>query len=437
MKKYRSQNCFLSSCSCLVTMLILFFVHSTPLAAQQEDIPPFLKQFIEKAGQKLAADEAEVDAELEQEVEGIEIEEEEEATEENDVESDPDAMMADETDMPQEEEVADQPPMPPVQAEPSPTTPSKTKEQEIVGPETVAYSAEEIGIQGNWRKKKEWLAQAVEKNDEIQAILSDIHTFRKTFLENEKKIDNEREKFSQKTGFDKGETKNIFQDVVKYIEKTKENTKRLFTIALSQLDSASKEQAAKIREQYIDTYNIEETFKKQQNKLEQVELDFKTIDNLDKALRERLQAVNKQAKTINTKADRAQQIHGKIWHVIDDQKAKDLFYELAGIYEQIKATQTYIKSTLANDFNKLIDTLRNQIKKTNTDIQKLEDDGIFIINRTKRVEEKRNQLLALIKKERAQTKTEQTKREKVPTKRMSWFATIIAAIKDFFITLFF
>ena len=314
----------------------------------------------------------------------------------------------------------------PDQAQPDQAQPSPEKI------EMIKYSTEEIGIQGNWRKKKDWLKQAVEKNNSIQKIVADTAASRKSFHDKFKEIDFELDKFYRQSGFDKGEVETLFKEIDEEIETAKEKNKRLFSLSLSQIDEHSREEAEKIKEQYADAYKIEEEFKGYKNKLEQVKLDMKSIVDLDGSVRERLQTVDKQIDELNKQGDSSQKLQEKAWHIIDDKKARDAFYKLSGQEEKVKNIQQYVKVDLSKDFDSVIGTIRNQIEKTNSDIQKLEDDGIIVVNRSERIEEERKKKLELIKQKELEAKTRKPKktvRKKVEKK--SWLSSIFSWIYEF------
>jgi predicted nucleic acid-binding Zn-ribbon protein len=237
-------------------------------------------------------------------------------------------------------------------------------QKEIKGPENVFYSAEEIGTQGNWRKKKDWLKQAIDKNEGIQNIVADVQGSRGIFNEKSQKINEIIDSFYQKTGFERGEVTALFQEIEKNITEAK----------------------AKIKAQYADTYAIEESFKTYKTNLEQLKLDMQTVTDLDTSIRERLKQADTQINVVQSEADRAQELSKKIWDVIDDTKARNIFYDLYAIQEKLKGLKTYIKEDLVKDLDSVIATVQDQIKKVTESIDALEKQGITIINKTKKIE---------------------------------------------------
>lgn len=297
------------------------------------------------------------------------------------------------------------------------------------GPET---SDAETGTQGNWRKKKDWLKKTIEKNDSIQDAVADIQKFRNTFLNKFESIDLTLKNFYRETGFEEGKIASLFEEVAKEIEETKKKTKELFSSSLSQIDGQSKEEIEKIKSQYLDTYSIEEKFKGYQNNLSQLQLDTQSIIDLDKSIRERLNKADEKIQTMQKESQEAQELSKKIWFVIDDLKARDIFYKVKGIDDKTKVLQNYIKKDLTRDLDSVSTTIKQQIKKTNISIKNLENQGIVIKNRAeylaKKEKAKRDKLEKQKKEASEQTRT---KRKRKP-KQASWFTEIWNTIKYIF-----
>lgn len=306
------------------------------------------------------------------------------------------------------------------------------------GPETLAYAQEEIGVQGNWRKKKDWLKQAIAKNDAIQTMIIDVQQFKKIFYDKFKPVDGVLDTFYQQAGFDKGELEVLIKEIDGEIETTKTKTKELFTKALSQLDEETKEEAIKIKEQFADVYSIEEKFKQHKNNLEQFKMDINAIVELDKSLRTRLKTAEDQIDSIQTNVDEAEQLSKKIWHIIDDKKAKKIFYDLSSIHENTKALQEYIQQDLVQDFDNVITTLQNQIEMVGNSIDNLEQQGIIVKNRTARLEEERKKQQELLeqKKDREQKKEQKEIRKKRQDIPQTWYGLIWSGLTSLFSLIF-
>lgn len=291
------------------------------------------------------------------------------------------------------------------------------------GPENVSYSTEEIGSQGNWRKKKDWLKQAIDKNEVIQNIVAEVQGSRGIFNEKSQKITEIIDSFYQKTGFERGEITTLFQEVEKNIADAKAKALELFTLSIGETqDEKTKEEIKKIKAQYADAYTIEETFKTYKANLDQLKLDMQTVTELDTSIRERLKQADTQINVVQSEADRAQELSKKIWHVIDDIKARDIFYDLYAIQEKIKSLKTYIQVDLVKDLDTVIATEQDQIKKVSEGIDALEKQGITVINRAKKIEADSEKKVADLEQQEA----------KVPVKKKAVEPSWWDSIKTFF-----
>lgn len=280
------------------------------------------------------------------------------------------------------------------------------------GPDTITTPANEIGDQGNWQKKKDWLKQAQIKNDAIQEMVLSIQNIRTNFSDQYKTANEKLNTFYQKSGFEQGKLDGLFSEINSHITKLKE--KNIKFLEHSDLDN---EQAALAREKYIDIYMIESEYKQQKKDLDKLKLNIKSIAELNTSVNNRMKKVDEQITKAQQFADQASAFTEKIWHIIDDKKARKLFYDISALQEQTNAIQQYVQVDLSSDFSNVIQTITSQITKIDDAIKKLEDQEIFLTQREKKV--------AQIKKEKAkklqmQETLQRVKKIKHP-QESSWF----------------
>ena len=314
---------------------------------------------------------------------------------------------------------------------------SPEKIADTVGPETQDLPEEKIGSQGNWVKKNDWLKQTQEQNDSIQDTAVDIQKFSKTFYDKFKSIDDELDDFYRNVGFDRGKLDKLFENIEKDLKNNKEQNLKLLS---KSLNIPTDEKTSTTKFQYKAIYKIEETFKQQNVALTQLKLDMKSILDLDASIRDRLKKLDEQITTAISEAGKAKTLSEKdIWYVIDDKKAKAIFYEIKGIKEKIDVIQNYVKQDLSNDFEKVLKTVKEQISKTKEKIQKIEEIGIIIVNRTTRIEEIRKKQLEEIKNKKIQQPQDEKKPTKKTLKKSNWYDKFIEFfnnIKLFFVSLY-
>jgi len=310
--------------------------------------------------------------------------------------------------------------------EPPPTeTITETK-----GAETTKFPEAEVGFQGNWRKKNDWLKQAQDKNDELQEAITKIQSAQKDFRNKLKTLDDMFDDFYRQTGFDKGKVEELFTGLAKEIEENKEKTRKLFSQVILNLDEETEKLATIIKTQYTDLESIDEAFKKEKISLDQLKLDTNAIVDLDNSVRDRSKKVDEQTQAAQTYIEQSTKLSEKIWHVIDDKKAKQIFYNLSGINEKMKALLQYITVDLMQDFATVTSTVENQIKKTKVSIEEVEKFEIIVSNRTARLEAARKQAEQEFKKQ--QLSEEERPKKAVTKKQITWYSKI----KTFFVTLY-
>ncbi len=312
----------------------------------------------------------------------------------------------------------------------SPEPPPTETITETKGAETTKFPEAEVGFQGNWRKKNDWLKQAQEKNDELQEAITKIQSAQKDFSNKLKTLDNLFDDFYRQTGFDKGKTGELFTGLAKEIDENKKKTRNLFSQAISQPDEETRELATKIKQQYTDLESIDEAFKKQKVSLDQFKLDTNAIVDLDKSVRDRSKKVDEQVQAAQSYIEQSTKLSEKIWHVIDDKKAKQIFYDLSGINEKMKALLQYVTIDLMQDFATVTSTVENQIKKTKDSIEEVEKFEIIVSNRTARLEAARKQVEQELKKQ--QLSKEERPKKTVTKKQIPWHSKI----KTFFVSLY-
>lgn len=289
------------------------------------------------------------------------------------------------------------------------------------GPETVE-AVEKIGVQGSWVKKREMLLKSNEVNQQIQELAGQIEPIRKSFMDRYATIDAALDTYYKTIGLEQGKLQELFDDIVRYIEKKR--AKEIAALGITQGQPVDPELQAK-----IDV--IENSVTEAKQKLEQLKLDMKSVEDLDHSLSDRIKRVDETITSISTEATRANEIVEGLWSVIDHNKARDNYYDLTNnILEKIKSYQSYLNTDLSQDFDTVISTVQTQITTTQESIKKLEEDGLFIKNRAERVKEEK--IKAVAKKEALETQTTVAKvLAQKPVVQVSWYTNAYNHIAHF------
>lgn len=281
-------------------------------------------------------------------------------------------------------------------------TPTPQAQETTSAPETAAISSDKIGVQGNWVKKKDWLLRSNDVFEEIQNNVLEIQATKKNFNEKFHTLDGEIDDFYKDLCIDQGKLQELFDSVERYLEKKKK--KDLAAIATGEQDqNQDRDYLAK-----LDL--LTSKLKKDKEELEQLKLDIKSIEDLDQAASERLKKVDEQITQTQEEFTKIQTSMSDLWDIIDDKKARVIYYELKGnSSEKIKNILSYLKDDLLKDFDSIIEKTRLQIAKIKDSIKKLEEKGYIIKNRSKRIEK--------IKLQELQDQEEAKKKaDKIPVK---------------------
>jgi DNA repair exonuclease SbcCD ATPase subunit len=284
------------------------------------------------------------------------------------------------------------------------------------GPETMDFPEEKVGVQGNWVKKKEWLLKSNEVNSEIQDLAIDTESARKIFGEKYAVVDQTLDTFYKELGFQQGKIQELFDNISRYLEKKRK--KEIEALGPQSKDeTADKDINLKIDllEQKINSYRTE---------LEQLKLDMKSVEDLDKSVSDRMKRLDEQIASTLDESTRAKSMINDLWNIIDDKKARAIYYELKGsTLEKLKAINSYLKEDLVRDFDTVTETIKTHIAKTQEAIKKLEEKGFFIKNRAERVRELKVKDLEALDAKKADEAALLTEKpaEKKRKKQSAWY----------------
>ena len=245
----------------------------------------------------------------------------------------------------------------------------------VDGPNTVDHPEEIIGSHGNWMKKKSWLLNSYKVNNSIQALANEVQGSRKAFSDKLTGINEKLDNFYKTLGLEQGKLDQLFNSIEDFL--TKKN-------ARAQAALETDHERAHLQQAHITILNKE--IADQKTKLNQLKLDIKSITDLDKSLIDRFKKMDESISSSNASAREAQERIRILWDIIDDKKARIIYYELNGTYlVKINTINSYLKTVLLPDFTKVIELIETQITKAQTAIDSLEKEGLIIQQRTQRV----------------------------------------------------
>lgn len=310
---------------------------------------------------------------------------------------------------------------------------SDTTQAQVVAPDTVELPDKEIGIQGNWMKKKEWLKRAYETHDQMQRLAVDIQNSRNAFNQKFNSIDEELDLFYKNYGVQQGKLDELFSNISGFLEKKKQRD--LAALAADKQQDKILERDYQARVEAIET-----EVKGNKTSLEQLKLNMQSIEELDRSIAQRLTQLDEQINQAMQLVTRGNDTINALWQIIDDSIARTRYYELVNnIFAPLQAIHTYLTSTLQQDFDQVAGTIRQQIAKVLDDTRQLESVGLVLKNRTPRLDDIRLQVKldrekALQAEREAEAKRKELAQKKTVKKVVPqpWWKKIIL----FFVALF-
>lgn len=237
----------------------------------------------------------------------------------------------------------------------------------------------EVAAQGgNWVKKRTWVKFGQVLCDQIDADVVAIEKGRTHLTELFGAIDTKVDAFY----LDKGAARGQFGDVVSdlYADIAAYEKDRL-----AEVTHAAEGEDVPLNYFVFEKEALEKEVNQLKVQVEQFSLDIAEITHLDTSLKERLVLADKAIKNAREQAARAKEIGKKLWDVLDDQAARDMYYELKeSIAVHVSDMKTYVLQTLPANIATIGSAIDEQMRMTAALILSLEEQGLAIRNRQAR-----------------------------------------------------
>lgn len=290
-----------------------------------------------------------------------------------------------------------------------PAEPMPVKDEPVAIPEEEPSELDKaIGIdtislenpQGNWLFKRIWWERAEERYEKIRGLVDAVWEFRTKFFVQRNELDrNVLAPFYRNIGVEQGELQIILSELIDFFEK-------------------KREQQGDLNEQermLFDTIALNEAG------LKQLQLDIDAIANLD-------QEIDKALGTLMNQINRIRQFENQAWssfreiaHILDDTKARELYYVIEGAARNIKNISNYLEREFFNHFATLINEATKHVTKVQSEIEALKEKGVNFKRQT--------ELLA----QKEQISSDEEEEEEVaPKPKLSWFGWIVSGFTHAF-----
>ncbi len=224
-------------------------------------------------------------------------------------------------------------------------------EDEVMGIDTVDLA----DPQGNWLYKRVWWERAEAKFEKIREAVNKVLEVRSGFFAKRAELDkNVLDPFYIKIGISQGELREILKELIAKVE--------------TLLADAKSEQILEKAES--DKKSLQDL----QQKVEQVMAQDAEVENAIVMLVD-------QISKIRNLEHQAWQDFKNIARVLDDRKARELFYKVDAAWRNIKDLQLYVGQTFAGRFDKLIAQVKEDINRVDQEVSAIKESGIDLKQR--------------------------------------------------------
>ncbi len=292
--------------------------------------------------------------------------------------------------------------------------PEPVQDEPIVIPEEPVKAEKPTGIdtvslenpQGNWLYKRIWWERAEERYEKIRLLVDAIWESRTVFFVKRNELDrNALDPFYLNVGIGQGELQTILSEMVEFFEKHRE----------AQGDLSEQERT------------LYETIAPQEEALKQLMRDVESIANLDHAIDDALGTLMNQINRVRQFERQAWDNFKEIAHILNDTKARELYYMIEGAARNIKNISTYLERDFLSHFNKLIGEATQHVTRVQNQIEALKEQGVNFKRQTELLEQQ---------KEQAQQQAEDEEEEVAPKPKLGWFAWIMSGFTNVFNVVF-
>lgn len=289
-----------------------------------------------------------------------------------------------------------------------PALPEPVADEALEIPKSTDALKEESGIdtvslqnpQGNWLFKRIWWERAEERYEKIRALVDAVWESRTTFFVKRNELDrNILDPFYLNIGIGQGELQEILSELVDFLDK-------------------KREQQGDLNEQERMLYEVIVT---EEDALKQLQLDIQAVANLDRSIDEALGTLMNQINRVRQFEQQAWQNFREIARILDDTKARELYYIIEGTARNIKNISNYLEQSFLKHFNILINETTKHIARIQNQIKSLKEKGVNF---------KRQSELLKQPEPISPQEEEEYEEEVKPKPKQGWFGWITSGIQN-------
>lgn len=267
---------------------------------------------------------------------------------------------------------------------PAPKTSSQVLQEEEKPTSIDTVDLNEPG--GNWLYKRIWWEKGEAEYEKIQRLVQQIFELRMNFFNKRTELDRTVfDPFYLQAGLGRGE----LEELLRYLSGEVEAQRKRQGV----LDEAERAFLA--------------IMTKEQESLDQLKLDIEGISKLDNAIDDTLLKLIEQLNSVRRYEQQAWDNFKEISRVLNDKKARELYYGMVTFEENIVAIHNYIRKDLTPYFDQLIKTARDNVDRIKTTLQSLKEKGIDFKKKAQELESKEN----ISEREKLRAEQERLERE--------------------------
>ena len=289
--------------------------------------------------------------------------------------------------------------------------PEPVKDEVLTIPENSPEEEKPTGIdtvslenpQGNWLFKKIWWERAEERYEKIRLLVDTAWESRTSFFVKRNDLDrNVLDPFYLTVGIGQGELQTILSEMIDFFEK-------------------HREEQGDLNEQERRLY---ETIAPQEEALTQLKVDIEAIANLDHSIDDALGTLMNQINRVRQFERQAWENFKEIAHILNDTKARELYYMIEGAARNIKNVNSYIEQEFLTHFNRLISEATKHVTRVQNQIDVLKEQGINFKRQTELLEQNSEQA------EQEEDSDMDTDRDVTQKPKPGWINWIISSLSN-------
>lgn len=284
-----------------------------------------------------------------------------------------------------------------IPSEPAPEV-VKTPQEEALGDDASIIGIDTVELQdaqGNWLFKRLWWERAEDKYEKIRKQVASIMESRGQFFDKRNNAEkNIFDKVYQEIGFERGELDELINRLIDRMNKLRERE--------GTLDEREREFYAQLQAE--------------KKSLDTIKTNVNAINVLENSIDE---VVAKLMETINRVREYEQeawQNFKDIARVLDDRKAKEMFYKIDAIWRNVTSLKDYIQTRLSAHFDQLLAKAQEETDRVAKSIQELKEKGLDLQKQEEAIlqydREKETARIRAIEDERRRAQEEKEEAEK-------------------------